>query len=89
MNLNKYIEEFNKTFELNVKEITDEQYFLLSYIAVQKLHPMNCYNDLDDYKKAILMDLASWYERHIDEDYNFYDPDWAEDVKTEIKEVFC
>lgn len=88
MNLKKYIKEFNKTFDLDIKEITDEQYFRLSYIAVHMLHPMNCYNDLDDYKRAILYDLMSWYDRHMDDDYNFNDPDWAEDVKMAIREIF-
>lgn len=88
MNLNKYIKEFANTFELNIDKITDEQYFKLCFIAEDKRSGMHVVIDLDDYRQYTLMDLISWYNDHINEDYAFYDPDWAEELKMTIKEVF-
>lgn len=88
MNLNKYIKEFANTFELDIDKITDEQYFKLCFIAEDKRCGMNIYNDLDDYRKYTLMDLVSWYNDHTNEDYDYYDTDWAEDIKMAIQEVF-
>ena len=85
----EFVKTFSETFDLNIDKIPDCKYFKLCFIAEGKIPGMACFNTLDDYRKGILHYLIEWYRKKLDEDYDWYDPDWAEDVKTEIKEVFC
>ena len=88
LNEEEFVKAFCKTFDLNIDKITDEQYFRLSFIAKDKIPEMACFNTLDDYRKGILHYLIEWYHKKLDEDYNWYDPDWAEDTKLAIREIF-
>lgn len=84
------IRDFSKTYDLNIKSISDAQYFKLAFIVTNLLTDNNhlqC-ETIEDYKKSILHFLQTGYVDYNNENELFYNPDLAEDLYLSVREVF-